>query len=106
MTLSYGTAENRRNTVNLRGPFSTEDDPTRYNARVGAVWGGGHIQTFPERTGQKYTCFVYIMVLFPAGEQNKDENKLLVFPGMKVLVFLFLPFFQSPKSPFFYLPMC
>uniref|UniRef100_A0A667WJ61 Beta-1,3-N-acetylglucosaminyltransferase lunatic fringe-like n=1 Tax=Myripristis murdjan TaxID=586833 RepID=A0A667WJ61_9TELE len=30
VTLSYGTVENIKNTVHLRGPFSTNEDPTRY----------------------------------------------------------------------------
>ncbi|KAM3623593.1 uncharacterized protein V6R79_013041 [Siganus canaliculatus] len=32
VTLSHGTAETRRNTVNLRGPFSTAEDPTRFRS--------------------------------------------------------------------------
>ncbi|XP_071378991.1 beta-1,3-N-acetylglucosaminyltransferase lunatic fringe-like [Centroberyx affinis] len=32
VTLSYGTVENSRNTVNLRGPFSTSEDPTRFRS--------------------------------------------------------------------------
>ncbi|TWW58913.1 Beta-1,3-N-acetylglucosaminyltransferase lunatic fringe [Takifugu flavidus] len=32
VTLSYGTAENRRNTVNLKGPFSVKEDPTRFRS--------------------------------------------------------------------------
>ncbi|XP_028302710.1 beta-1,3-N-acetylglucosaminyltransferase lunatic fringe-like isoform X2 [Gouania willdenowi] len=30
VTLSYGTVENRRNTVNVKGPFSMTEDPTRF----------------------------------------------------------------------------
>lgn len=36
---------------------------------------GSSTQTFPERTGQKYTSLVYIMVWFPVGEQNKDKRQ-------------------------------
>uniref|UniRef100_A0A1A7WZH6 Beta-1,3-N-acetylglucosaminyltransferase n=2 Tax=Iconisemion striatum TaxID=60296 RepID=A0A1A7WZH6_9TELE len=32
VTLSYGTVENRRNTVNVKGPFSVNDDPTRFRS--------------------------------------------------------------------------
>ncbi|XP_038141239.1 beta-1,3-N-acetylglucosaminyltransferase lunatic fringe-like [Cyprinodon tularosa] len=32
VTLSYGTVENRRNTVNVKGPFSTKEDPTRFRS--------------------------------------------------------------------------
>ncbi|KAM9857424.1 beta-1,3-N-acetylglucosaminyltransferase lunatic fringe-like [Aulostomus maculatus] len=32
VTLSYGTVENRRNTVNLKGPFSVPEDPTRFRS--------------------------------------------------------------------------
>lgn len=32
VTLSYGPLENRRNTVNIRGPFSTRHDPTRFRS--------------------------------------------------------------------------
>ncbi|XP_074518000.1 beta-1,3-N-acetylglucosaminyltransferase lunatic fringe-like [Halichoeres trimaculatus] len=32
VTLSYGMVEDRRNTVNLRGPFSVHDDPTRFRS--------------------------------------------------------------------------
>nr|XP_020478393.1 beta-1,3-N-acetylglucosaminyltransferase lunatic fringe-like [Monopterus albus] len=30
VTLSYGTVENSRNTVNVKGPFSVNEDPTRF----------------------------------------------------------------------------
>uniref|UniRef100_A0A8C8DR95 Fringe-like glycosyltransferase domain-containing protein n=1 Tax=Oryzias sinensis TaxID=183150 RepID=A0A8C8DR95_9TELE len=30
VTLSYGTVENSRNTVNVKGPFSVEEDPTSF----------------------------------------------------------------------------
>ncbi|XP_023814325.1 beta-1,3-N-acetylglucosaminyltransferase lunatic fringe [Oryzias latipes] len=32
VTLSYGTVENSRNTVNVKGPFSVEEDPTRFRS--------------------------------------------------------------------------
>uniref|UniRef100_A0A1A8BLY5 Beta-1,3-N-acetylglucosaminyltransferase n=1 Tax=Nothobranchius kadleci TaxID=1051664 RepID=A0A1A8BLY5_NOTKA len=32
VTLSYGTVESRRNTVNLKGSFSANDDPTRFRS--------------------------------------------------------------------------
>ncbi|XP_075869700.1 beta-1,3-N-acetylglucosaminyltransferase lunatic fringe-like [Nelusetta ayraudi] len=32
VTLSYGTVETRRNTVNIRGAFSTDEDPTRFRS--------------------------------------------------------------------------
>ncbi|KAL6111001.1 lfng [Pungitius sinensis] len=32
VTLSYGTVENSRNTVSLRGPFSALEDPTRFRS--------------------------------------------------------------------------
>ncbi|KAM9792297.1 beta-1,3-N-acetylglucosaminyltransferase lunatic fringe-like [Neosynchiropus ocellatus] len=32
VTLSYGGGEERRNTINLRGPFSFSDDPTRFRS--------------------------------------------------------------------------
>ncbi|XP_034544892.1 beta-1,3-N-acetylglucosaminyltransferase lunatic fringe-like [Notolabrus celidotus] len=32
VTLSYGTVENSRNSVNLKGPFSINDDPTRFRS--------------------------------------------------------------------------
>lgn len=32
VTLSYGTVENSRNTVNLKGPFSIDEDPTRFRS--------------------------------------------------------------------------
>uniref|UniRef100_A0A8C6TW79 Fringe-like glycosyltransferase domain-containing protein n=1 Tax=Neogobius melanostomus TaxID=47308 RepID=A0A8C6TW79_9GOBI len=41
VTLSYGSLENGRNTVNIREPFSTRHDPTRYcthDTQYGNVW--------------------------------------------------------------------
>ncbi|XP_056135658.1 beta-1,3-N-acetylglucosaminyltransferase lunatic fringe-like [Lampris incognitus] len=32
VTLSYGTVESSRNTVNVRGPFSIDEDPTRFRS--------------------------------------------------------------------------
>lgn len=32
VTLSYGTVENDRNTVNVKGPFSISEDPTRFRS--------------------------------------------------------------------------
>lgn len=32
VTLSYGTVENSRNTVNLKGPFPVKEDPTRFRS--------------------------------------------------------------------------
>ncbi|XP_012736717.2 beta-1,3-N-acetylglucosaminyltransferase lunatic fringe [Fundulus heteroclitus] len=32
VTLSYGTVENSRNTVNVKGPFSLKEDPTRFRS--------------------------------------------------------------------------
>ncbi|KAM9770860.1 beta-1,3-N-acetylglucosaminyltransferase lunatic fringe-like [Menidia menidia] len=32
VTLSYGTVDNKRNTVNVRGPFSVHEDPTRFRS--------------------------------------------------------------------------
>ncbi|KAF7653991.1 hypothetical protein LDENG_00076050 [Lucifuga dentata] len=32
VTLSYGTMENNRNTINLKGPFSINEDPTRFRS--------------------------------------------------------------------------
>uniref|UniRef100_A0A8D2ZEN9 O-fucosylpeptide 3-beta-N-acetylglucosaminyltransferase n=1 Tax=Scophthalmus maximus TaxID=52904 RepID=A0A8D2ZEN9_SCOMX len=32
VTLSYGTVENNRNTVNVKGPFSVNEDPTRFRS--------------------------------------------------------------------------
>ncbi|XP_022594047.1 beta-1,3-N-acetylglucosaminyltransferase lunatic fringe-like [Seriola dumerili] len=32
VTLSYGTVENSRNTVNVNGPFSVNEDPTRFRS--------------------------------------------------------------------------
>ncbi|XP_067441338.1 beta-1,3-N-acetylglucosaminyltransferase lunatic fringe-like [Thunnus thynnus] len=32
VTLSYGTVDNSRNTVNLKGPFSIHEDPTRFRS--------------------------------------------------------------------------
>lgn len=32
VTLSYGTLDNSRNTVNLKGPFSISEDPTRFRS--------------------------------------------------------------------------
>ncbi|XP_071360913.1 beta-1,3-N-acetylglucosaminyltransferase lunatic fringe-like [Trachinotus anak] len=32
VTLSYGTVENSRNTVNVKGPFSVNEDPTRFRS--------------------------------------------------------------------------
>uniref|UniRef100_A0A3Q0QS07 Fringe-like glycosyltransferase domain-containing protein n=1 Tax=Amphilophus citrinellus TaxID=61819 RepID=A0A3Q0QS07_AMPCI len=32
VTLSYGTADNSRNTVNVKGPFTIEEDPTRFRS--------------------------------------------------------------------------
>ncbi|KAK2817325.1 hypothetical protein Q5P01_025516 [Channa striata] len=32
VTLSYGTVENTRNTVNVKGPFSVKEDPTRFRS--------------------------------------------------------------------------
>ncbi|XP_037830608.1 beta-1,3-N-acetylglucosaminyltransferase lunatic fringe isoform X2 [Kryptolebias marmoratus] len=32
VTLSYGTVENSRNAVNVKGPFSIRDDPTRFRS--------------------------------------------------------------------------
>ncbi|KAF0037159.1 hypothetical protein F2P81_010033 [Scophthalmus maximus] len=37
VTLSYGTVENNRNTVNVKGPFSVNEDPTRLNEIVTTV---------------------------------------------------------------------
>uniref|UniRef100_A0A8C5AQM0 Beta-1,3-N-acetylglucosaminyltransferase n=1 Tax=Gadus morhua TaxID=8049 RepID=A0A8C5AQM0_GADMO len=40
VTLSYGTVEGSRNTVNVRGPFSTSEDPTRFKSV--------HCQLYPD----------------------------------------------------------
>ncbi|XP_041840171.1 beta-1,3-N-acetylglucosaminyltransferase lunatic fringe-like [Melanotaenia boesemani] len=40
VTLSYGTMENNRNTVNVKGPFSINEDPTRFRSV--------HCQLYPD----------------------------------------------------------
>ncbi|XP_047221812.1 beta-1,3-N-acetylglucosaminyltransferase lunatic fringe-like [Girardinichthys multiradiatus] len=40
VTLSYGTVENSRNTVNVKGPFSMKEDPTRFRSV--------HCQLYPD----------------------------------------------------------
>ncbi|EPQ18394.1 Beta-1,3-N-acetylglucosaminyltransferase lunatic fringe [Myotis brandtii] len=32
VTLSYGTFENKRNSVHIKGPFSVEADPSRFRS--------------------------------------------------------------------------
>lgn len=34
VTLSYGVFENKLNVIELSGPFSPQEDPSRYGARV------------------------------------------------------------------------
>ncbi|KAI3353408.1 hypothetical protein L3Q82_019941 [Scortum barcoo] len=38
VTLSYGTVENSRNTVNLNGPFSISEDPTRHTSSINLLF--------------------------------------------------------------------
>lgn len=49
VTLSHGTVETRSNTVNLRGPFSTAEDPTRFRSvhcllYPDTSWCPGHLR--------------------------------------------------------------
>nr|XP_054599605.1 beta-1,3-N-acetylglucosaminyltransferase lunatic fringe isoform X1 [Nothobranchius furzeri] len=79
VTLSYGTVESRRNTVNLKGSFSANDDPTRHVLVPQPLVTPTPIQRQRKRYKEmqdKHVCRVCCRVLYFHALQNVKGTQM------------------------------